>query len=333
MEEYLQYMKTLRSQMNDVEDEAAKISVEEEMQLTNVRTLESDIESAKSGITQLKEDTEKMRAAKGEICSKILEKQKRIASLEFDTIKLSQTLELIQQERVGLSSKLSEKRAYYSKVAEDMNAKLQKQQEWVSSTRKIRRELQKHDLATGKVVGEISKAEGMALYFSLIAWLGLISQIENQLNFVQQFKLKLKPPHEYLLISAYWSVVRTNLINELDSAKARLEEILTLKAKVLTENTKIKLAIEDVKCRENEFKLKAAGLTALEEEYKALLSDKAGETEYLQSLEKQVEKLKEIRHVVKCACGEEYNVALNKKHAPIMQQLVLRQDNPPNRHH
>ncbi|BAU03332.1 hypothetical protein VIGAN_UM078700 [Vigna angularis var. angularis] len=39
-----------------------------------------------------------------------------------------QTLELIQQERVGLSSKLSEKRAYYSKVAEDMNAKLQKQQ-------------------------------------------------------------------------------------------------------------------------------------------------------------------------------------------------------------
>ncbi|XP_027910301.1 uncharacterized protein LOC114169361 [Vigna unguiculata] len=306
MEEYLQYMKTLRSQMNgtcksesihcyfiylfilielkmkteielDVEDEAAKISVEEEMQLTNVRTLENDIESAKSGITQLKEDTEKMRAAKGEICSKILEKQKRIASLEFDTIKLSQTLELIQQERVGLSSKLSEKRAYYSKVAEDMNAKLQKQQEWVSSTRNISRELQKHDLVTGKVVGEISKAEGMALYFSV------------------------------------GSVVRTNLINELDSAKARLEEILTLKAKVLTENTKIKLAIEDVKCRENEFKpeLKAAGLTALEEEYKALLSDKAAETEYLQSLERQVEKLKEIRHVVKCACGEEYTVALN----------------------
>ncbi|QCD85586.1 hypothetical protein DEO72_LG3g105 [Vigna unguiculata] len=289
MEEYLQYMKTLRSQMNDVEDEAAKISVEEEMQLTNVRTLENDIESAKSGITQLKEDTEKMRAAKGEICSKILEKQKRIASLEFDTIKLSQTLELIQQERVGLSSKLSEKRAYYSKVAEDMNAKLQKQQEWVSSTRNISRELQKHDLVTGKVVGEISKAEGMALYFR---------KTGATCN---------------LVVDNLGSVVRTNLINELDSAKARLEEILTLKAKVLTENTKIKLAIEDVKCRENEFKpeLKAAGLTALEEEYKALLSDKAAETEYLQSLERQVEKLKEIRHVVKCACGEEYTVALN----------------------
>ncbi|CAJ1978196.1 unnamed protein product [Sphenostylis stenocarpa] len=298
MEEYLQCMKTLRSQMNDVEDEAAKISVEEEMQFTNVRTLENDIDSAKSGITQLKEDTEKMRAAKGEICSKILEKQKRIATLESDTIKLSQTLELIQQERVGLSFKLSEKRAYYNKVAEDMNAKLQKQQEWVSSTQKISRELKKHDLVTGKVAGQISKAEGKT---------GAINLVGDNVG----------------------SVTRRNLITELDSAKARLDEILTLKANVLTEINKVvkykllkltvvkfnevKLAFEDVKCRENEFKpeLKAAGITALEEEYKAILSDKAGETEYLQSLEKQVEKLKEIRHVLKCACGEEYTIAVN----------------------
>ncbi|KAH1040779.1 hypothetical protein GYH30_023585 [Glycine max] len=54
------------------------------------------------------------------------------------------TLDLIQQERVGLSAKLSEKRAYYSKVAEDMNAKLQKQQ------------------VTGKAVGQKSKVEGKA---------------------------------------------------------------------------------------------------------------------------------------------------------------------------
>ncbi|KAK7317278.1 hypothetical protein RJT34_01361 [Clitoria ternatea] len=238
MEEYLQYMKTLRSQMNDVEDLAAKLSVEEEMQLTNIRTLENDIDSAKSEIKQLNEDTEKMKAAKGEICSKILETHKRIASLESDTSKLTQTLELIQQERVGLSTKLTEKRAYYSKVADDMNAKLQEQQ---------------------------------------------------------------------------GSDANKNLITELNSAKAQLDEILTLKAKVLMENNKIKLAIQDMKCRENEFKaeLKAADITALEEEYNALLADKAGETEYLQSLEKQVEKLKEIRHVVKCACGEEYTVALN----------------------
>ncbi|RHN79884.1 hypothetical protein MtrunA17_Chr1g0182201 [Medicago truncatula] len=86
-----------------------------------------------------------------------------------------------------------------------------------------------------------------------------------------------------------------------------------MKSKVLMDINKIKLAIEDVKCRENEFKpeLKAADITALEEEYNALLSDRAGETEYLQSMEKQVGKLKEINQVIKCACGEEYKVALN----------------------
>ncbi|RDX97929.1 hypothetical protein CR513_19234, partial [Mucuna pruriens] len=288
MEEYLEHMKTLRSQMNDVEDEAAKISVEEEMQLTNIRTLENDIDLAKSGITLLKEETEKMKAAKGEICSKILEKQKRTASLECDTSKLTQTLELLQQDRVGLSAKLSEKRAYYSKVAEDMNDKLQKQQvrfhsssllfDWVS-TKRIGRERKEHDLVTEKVVGQRRKAGA----------------------------------HDNLVMDNVGSDVRKNLITELDSAKARLDEILILKAKVLTENNKIKLAIEDVKCRENEFKeeLKAANITALEEEYNALLSDKSGETEYLQSLEKRVEKLKEIHHVVKCACGEEYTVAVN----------------------
>ncbi|KAG5005614.1 hypothetical protein JHK82_023599 [Glycine max] len=97
---------------------------------------------------------------------------------------LQQTLDLIQQERVGLSAKLSEKRAYYSKVAEDMNAKLQKQQ------------------VTGKAVGQKSKVEGMALNFS-------------------------------------GSDVRKDLIIKLDNAKARLDGILALKAKVLTENNKV----------------------------------------------------------------------------------------------
>lgn len=68
MEEYLQYMKTLRSQMNgsylsllkfyselrwwinfienlDVEDQAAKISVEEQMQITTIQSLEKDLDS------------------------------------------------------------------------------------------------------------------------------------------------------------------------------------------------------------------------------------------------------------------------------------------------
>ncbi|GLU17125.1 hypothetical protein SLE2022_335190 [Rubroshorea leprosula] len=99
MEEYLNYMKTLRSQMSDVEDQAAKISVEEQMHIVTIQTMENDLNSAKSETKQLKDDAEQMM-----------------------------TLELIQQERVSLSAKLKDKRAYYSKVAEDISHKLQEQQ-------------------------------------------------------------------------------------------------------------------------------------------------------------------------------------------------------------
>ncbi|KAL1346710.1 hypothetical protein AAHE18_08G206200 [Arachis hypogaea] len=260
MEEYLLCMKTLRSQMNDVEDQAAKISVEEETQLTNVRTMEKDIESVKSEVKRTKEDTEQMKKVMGELCSKILENQKKIASSESDISKLTQTLELIHQEKVGLSAKLSEKRAYYTKVEEDLSAKLQKQQEW-HRTKMTSRKLKEH--------------EG-----------------------------RLQP---------MGSDARKSIITKLDSAKGRLNEILNLKSKMLMENNKIKLAIEDLKCKTNDFKLelKAADITVLQEEYNALMSDKAGEIEYLQSLGKQVDKLKEIHHVVKCACGEEFTVAVN----------------------
>ncbi|KAK7283827.1 hypothetical protein RIF29_13574 [Crotalaria pallida] len=288
MEEYLHYMKTLRSQMNDVEDQAAKISAEEEMQLTNVRTLEKDIDSAKSEILQLKEDTEQMKKEKGEMCSKILEKQKKIFSLEFDISSLTQTLELIQQERVGLSAKLSQKRAYYSKVSEDMGANLLQQQEWFR-TKKISRELKEHELVKEKVNGQKSETEGMSLKLWKASTDGDLVRDNQECD------------------------ARKNLMNNVDSAKARLDEILLLKDKILTENNKMKMAVEDVKSKMVDFKpeLKAADVTALQEEYDAILSDKAGETEYLQSLEKQIEKLKEVRHVVKCACGEEYTVAVN----------------------
>ncbi|KAJ9167223.1 hypothetical protein P3X46_021889 [Hevea brasiliensis] len=128
MEEYLQYMKTLRSQMNDVEDQAAKVSVEEHTQIATIQTMETDLNSAKSETRKLKEDTEKMRQAKGRICLQIMEKQRKIASLEFDLSTLYQTVELIQQERVSLSAKLIDKSAYYIKVADDINSKLLQQQ-------------------------------------------------------------------------------------------------------------------------------------------------------------------------------------------------------------
>uniref|UniRef100_A0A2C9U2A2 Uncharacterized protein n=1 Tax=Manihot esculenta TaxID=3983 RepID=A0A2C9U2A2_MANES len=90
MEEYLQYMKTLRSQMNEVEDQAAKVSVEEHTQIATIQTTETDIKSAKSETKKLKEEIEKMIQAKGQICLQIMEKQRKIASMESDSSTLYQ---------------------------------------------------------------------------------------------------------------------------------------------------------------------------------------------------------------------------------------------------
>ncbi|CAI9267146.1 unnamed protein product [Lactuca saligna] len=133
MEEYLQYMKTLRSHMNDVEDQAAKISVEEQTQITTIQTLKNEVDLAKSETKLLKEDSDLMMKGKGHICSQILERRNKIALLENDSSTLSQTLELIQQERCNLSTKLVEKRAFYGMTEEEINTKLKEQQDWLDS--------------------------------------------------------------------------------------------------------------------------------------------------------------------------------------------------------
>lgn len=94
----------------DVEDQAVKLSVEEQMQITTIQTMEKDVDSAQSEAKRLKHDADQMVKEKGQICLRILEKQKKIASLESDSSTLTQTLELIQQEKVSLSAKITEYR-------------------------------------------------------------------------------------------------------------------------------------------------------------------------------------------------------------------------------
>ncbi|KAK8698322.1 hypothetical protein V6N13_114446 [Hibiscus sabdariffa] len=241
------------NEMADVEDQAANISAEEQIQFTTIQTLQNDILSAKSTKKQLTEDIEKMLTAKGQLCSLIIEKQRKIASLDSDSSTLTQTLELIQQEKISLSSKLIEKSVYYSKVVEDLSSKLQQQQDWVKSQKG--RQMEEHDL-------------------------------DNEAG--------------------------NDLIVKLDLAKAKLDGILQMKAKLARDNVKIKESIEQTKRGANHFKpeLLEISIMTLEEEYKALLSDKDGETEYLRSLQNQIEQIKGISHVIKCACGEEYMLDL-----------------------
>ncbi|KAH9782005.1 Tropomyosin [Citrus sinensis] len=194
-----------------------------------------------------------MTMEKGQICAQILEKQRKIASLESDSSTLSQTLELITQERVSISSKLVEKSTYYNKVTEDISKKLQLQQDWVKfyMTRKV-----------GEPMG---------------------------------------------------NEARNNLMARLDSAKVNLERIAQMKSKLVSNNNKIKESVEQVKSRANKFKpeLMEMDIKTLEEEHGTLQSDIAGEAEYLQSLQHQIEKLEGISHVIKCVCGQEYKVEVS----------------------
>ncbi|XP_050254316.1 uncharacterized protein LOC126700281 isoform X4 [Quercus robur] len=182
MEDYLLCMKTLRSQMNDVEDQTAKITVEEQMQLTTIQTLEIDLNSAKSETKQLKEDTEQMMKAKGQICSQILERQRKIVSLESDSSTLAQTLELIQQEKASLSSKLLEMRTYFTKVGEEINAKLQEQQDWVNS-HKISRKLGEHVLVKDRIGEQTGETEGKSSIDGDLITDNLMKQLLEQVKF------------------------------------------------------------------------------------------------------------------------------------------------------
>ncbi|KAH0926405.1 hypothetical protein HID58_018661 [Brassica napus] len=133
MEEYLQCMKTLRSQMTDVEDHAAKVSVEEQMQITTIDTLQKDLDHALCETKRLKEETDQKTRTKGELCSQILGKQRKISSMESDSANLAQSLELILQERDSISAKLVSKRSNYIKTAEEAKTKLEEQKGWFVS--------------------------------------------------------------------------------------------------------------------------------------------------------------------------------------------------------
>lgn len=298
-------MKTLRSQMNEVEDQAAKISVEEQTHITTFQTLDKDLASAKSETKRLKEDTEQMMKAKGEICSQILEKQRKIASLDSDSYTLAQTLELIQQERVSLSARLVEKSTYYTKVADDMNSKLQQQQDWVH-THRINGEMGEHGSVKEEFDKQTAKTKGKCAIDNHLIMDNLVKNLHPSIKMYEELQFLSES------LEQQGNDAEKNLIAKLDSAKSKLVEIAQMKSKLVTENNKMKQSIEQLKCSAKDFKteLFEMDIKTLEEEYKALLSDRAGEIEYLQSLQKQIKQLKDISHMVKCACGVEYKVAM-----------------------
>lgn len=132
------------------EDQAAKISVvEEQMLISTIQTFAKDLDLAKSETRRVKKEPDQTVKTKGHLSSQILEKQKKPTTLESDSATLNQTLELIEQERIRLSAKLIEKSTYYTKVAEEINAKLQEQQERITSYN-LSSKVGQHDMVKNK---------------------------------------------------------------------------------------------------------------------------------------------------------------------------------------
>ncbi|XP_060175567.1 uncharacterized protein LOC132606195 [Lycium barbarum] len=270
MEEYLQCMKTLRTQINDVEDQAVKTTAEEQMQITTLLNLQNDIKSVKCQASHLREEIVRILEKKGQICSMILEKQRKNASLEADSSTLNQTSELLQQERNNLSAKLLQQSDYYAKTVKEVTAQLGEQQGWIKDY--------KQNLCVGEkgqVMDKIGEKTG---------------QIEeNQDNMAEILKMNS------------------------EDAKTKLNQLSELKSKLVTESSQVRRCIELVNSKMMDVKtqLREMDNKSLQEEYQALLFDKAGEAEYLQSLQLQIAKLMRISHSINCSCGEEFKIDMD----------------------
>ncbi|KAL8060043.1 hypothetical protein ABFX02_03G127600 [Erythranthe guttata] len=265
MEELFQYMKTLHSQINDVADQAAEISVEEHMQTTTIQTLQNDVDLVRNEIRQVKEESDKMTKTKGHIYLQILEKQRKITSLESDSSTLSRTLELMQQERLGLSGKLVDRSAYYKKIAEDISGQLKEQQEWIQSRN-----------------------------FSSRTKKGMVGEKADE---TKGFQDNMGP---------------TMMMN-FQAAQANFDKIGQLKSNLVVQNSKLRESVELVKTKMTDFKpeLREMDEKSLAKELQELLSDKTRQAEYVQSLQLQIMRIKEISHEIRCSCGEKYHVRLD----------------------
>ncbi|KAL4185764.1 hypothetical protein AMTRI_Chr10g7580 [Amborella trichopoda] len=284
MEEYLQHMKNLRSQMNGFEEQLAEISVEEHKQKTCIQAIENDLQFAKSETARVEEETTRMENEKGEISCQILDIHKNIVNLETQSSGLTQSMELLQQETASLFTKIEERRNYFNKVLKDLSTALRERQDSYNS--------QEHGKELKSVVEKNTEKRG---------------RLEGYCDEIQLPKEKLEEAEANKKCQV--------LMTKIELAKAELQELTEQKSKLASQNSESKQTLEQLQRKLDAFppELKAMDIAALEEEHKALISDKAGEISYLQSLQERIEQLNGISQSVKCACGEEYKVEIVQK--------------------
>ncbi|KMZ63837.1 hypothetical protein ZOSMA_395G00010 [Zostera marina] len=278
-DEYSRHMKILRAQINNFEDEASDVSAEEQKLITAIETLEKDLRSVLSEAKNVKEQTDGIFKTKGELCCEILEKQKKISLLQLESNTLSQTLELLQQERSSLSEHFAKKRVYYQKVQEDLSVKFQEKQKWFNA--------QESQVTAYQIVGEGDHEQSKFL-------------IEGNDEIFVKVTSSSHSEQD----------IERNLKAELESSAARLQECLAKKSEISMNSSKMNQLIEQLKLKMYGFstEMVTMDVKTLEEELQAVLADKTGELEYLQSLMDRTEQMQLISEEIKCSCGEEYNV-------------------------
>ncbi|XP_020519465.1 uncharacterized protein LOC18428537 isoform X3 [Amborella trichopoda] len=195
-----------------------------------------------------------------------------------------QSMELLQQETASLFTKIEERRNYFNKVLKDLSTALRERQDSYNS--------QEHGKELKSVVEKNTEKRG---------------RLEGNCDEIQLPKEKLEEAEANKKCQV--------LMTKIELAKAELQELTEQKSKLASQNSESKQTLEQLQRKLDAFppELKAMDISALEEEHKALISDKAGEISYLQSLQERIEQLKGISQSVKCACGEEYKVEIVQK--------------------
>ncbi|XP_034600104.1 uncharacterized protein [Setaria viridis] len=285
MEEYLENMKSLRSYMNDLEEDAAKRSAEEQQQRTAIDAHDADIALVRAQSKQASEEAEQLATARAQVCVEMLEKQGRIATLDVECATLKQTLELLHQEIASTSAKLNEKRLFYTKTTETLTVKLQEQREWFGS------------LKNKSTTMELHVDENLNMVHSKF---GL------RLSHLSASKPSLKGRGmEPSTRKGAW--ISWELFTQLEAAQLKIEDINSKRSRLLSEISKVKQILEQEKNIFAGFPaaLQQMDMKSLEEEYKALQGDKAVEIEYFHSLEETISGMKGISEPVKCCCGLE----------------------------
>ncbi|KAM0007337.1 hypothetical protein Hdeb2414_s0143g00811931 [Helianthus debilis subsp. tardiflorus] len=85
-----------------------------------------------------------------------------------------------------------------------------------------------------------------------------------------------------------------NMVKKIDAAKAKFDNLTQMRSELASEHHKVKQSLEELKCRMDNYepKLRDMPSEALEEEVRALMSDKSGETEYQESMQSQIDTIK-----------------------------------------